>query len=257
MNTKTPTSKQEEVTQLTALVDQGQKLRAAYHAATDAPKKELEQLESDRRSYLQEINVKLEADIEQLKSKAQVDSALDPNKSRREKLQQMLRGREETFRKKLTPLSEATEPLLENLSLEDTMLFLPDEVRPNIIHVLGEKKPMYIVQHKLVPQCAFLVYGESTGTKWKLVVNTGVFRREYSLVCFCNSGCMTTNEYPQLIAKLNTMCREHGITHLFGRKVYDQKGINILDGGYFGQTWRTLCPAGVPQRLKGQLYLDE
>ncbi len=257
MNTETTKLTSQETTELANLIKKRQELVEAHNAAIKAPKRELEQLESDRRDYLQKIQVNLELEIAKLRSKANEDSALDQDKPRREELRRMVRALEEQFQTDSAPLSKAAQFLLEKSSGENALSFLPDEIRPTVIEVLGHRKPMYIVQHKLVPQCAFLVYLTSEGTKWGLIANTGVFNRRYSLVCFCENGCMTADEYSALIVELNNVCREHGITHLFGRKVNERKGINILDGSYFEEVWKSLCQTEIPRHLQGKLYLVE
>jgi hypothetical protein len=257
MNTETTKLTPQENTELANLVQKRQELVKAHNAAIEAPKRELEQLESDRRVYLQMIQANLESEIAKLRSKAYDAAALDLDKPRREELRRAVQALEERFQMDSAPLSNAAQFLLEKSSQKDALSLLPDGIRPTVIEIVGHRKPMYIVQHKLAPQCAFLVYLTSEGTRWGLVANTGLFKRRYSLVCFCESGCMTADEYSALIAELNTVCREHGITHLFARKVEERKGVNILDGSHYERTWKSLCQTEIPRHLQGKLYLDE
>ena len=236
--TKPTTITPENVAKIKTLHDEMQKLHDLTRQNRHAPLQELQELTATLSNEIQTLFTQHKRAIAELEEKQSNEMKALRNKDKltRDQLEKSVGAVDAHFKKESDRINKEAKPLLQGITLTEMIALIPEDVRPTLIETAdhpGEK--MFILQHKLAPECGFLIWAEEGhDTKWSIYLQNLLSGVRRHLVCFCGNGCMTNESRALLVNSLAKTCNEHGIKTLLGRKVSEDKdGVQFREGSYF------------------------
>ena len=228
----------EDLSKLQSLHADMQTVHIINYQECNAPSQTLRKLTDELMRDLQVLGEEHKRALKELEDRQnlEMDALRKKGKSERDELEKTIQKSNHHFKTVSEQLFKEAKPLLEKMTLADIITLIPEEVRPTLIETADRPgKKMFILQHKLAPECGFLIWADAGhDTKWSIHLKNLLTGTQRYLVCFCGNGCMDSETRTWLVGSLAKTCAEHGITTLFGRRVGEDKdGVQFREGGNF------------------------
>ncbi len=239
-----------ELATLRVLCSDARRLRDARDNHTREPSEEMGRLRSEAEAEMAAIEERYKAEVAALyeRRKKELEAAKMKTAPRRREIAAVIRALNEEYDLEYNALKARATGLIDRATFADLVSALPEDLRPGLIPVPGCS--VFLVQIKSAPTCAVIVQARPGGdAKGGAQVDAFFAQINHRLVCF-SAPCMDDAGRKRALNAIAALCKEHGITDVFGRKVgCNCNGVSFYDCESFKYVMDTVCASGAGQHV--------